>query len=49
MSNECRPYKHTREWRETEALRMFHGPGEGSAELAHYAIDRFGEHAWVTE
>jgi 23S rRNA (cytosine1962-C5)-methyltransferase len=33
---------------ETEALRMFHGPGEGAGELASVAIDRFGEHYWVT-
>ncbi len=32
-----------------QALRMFHGPGEGSGGLEHFAIDRFGDHYWVTE
>ncbi len=32
-----------------EAVRVFHGPGEGSGELAGIAIERFGAHAWVTE
>jgi 23S rRNA (cytosine1962-C5)-methyltransferase len=43
-------------WRESrglfsksEALRIFHGPGEGKAQLRSFAIDRFGEHYWVTE
>lgn len=36
------------------AVRVFHGPGEGSGPLAHFAIDRFadsagrGEHYWIT-
>ncbi|MGZ3687194.1 MAG: class I SAM-dependent rRNA methyltransferase [Bdellovibrionota bacterium] len=34
---------------ESEALRVFHGPGEGSGALAELAIDRFGEHYWVTD
>jgi len=32
-----------------EAIRVFHGPGEGSGELSRIAIDRLGEHFWVTE
>jgi 23S rRNA G2069 N7-methylase RlmK/C1962 C5-methylase RlmI len=32
----------------TEALRVFHGPGEGSGALRDWAIDRFGDHYWVT-
>ena len=35
--------------RELEAVRIFHGPGEGSAELSSVAIDRFGSHYWITE
>ncbi len=34
---------------ELEAMRVFHGPGEGSGDLSRIAIDRFGEHFWVTE
>lgn len=30
------------------ALRIFHGPGEGTAGLAAFAIDLFGSHCWVT-
>jgi 23S rRNA (cytosine1962-C5)-methyltransferase len=33
---------------DTQALRVFHGPGEGSGILRSFAIDRFGEHYWVT-
>ncbi len=44
-------------WRETrgllaasEALRIFHGPGEArGAVAARLAIDRFGDHYWITE
>jgi 23S rRNA (cytosine1962-C5)-methyltransferase len=32
-----------------EAVRIFHGAGEGSGDLSRIAIDRFGEHFWVTE
>jgi 23S rRNA (cytosine1962-C5)-methyltransferase len=39
----------------TDALRMFHGPGEAclqsgtlQAVLKNVSVDRFGEHAWVT-
>jgi 23S rRNA (cytosine1962-C5)-methyltransferase len=42
-------------WREglglfhgTEALRVFHGPGEGSSGLESVALDRYGDHYWVT-
>ncbi len=31
------------------ALRVFHGPGEGSGSAREFAVDRFGEHYWVTE
>lgn len=34
---------------ELEAIRVFHGPGEGSGELSRIAIDRFGDQFWVTE
>lgn len=34
---------------ESEALRVFHGPGEGEGELRQIAIDRFGDHYWVTQ
>lgn len=34
---------------ETEALRVFHGPGEGSGDLATFAIDQFGGHYWITQ
>ncbi len=33
----------------TGALRLFHGPGEGRGALASIAVDRFGEHVWVTQ
>lgn len=33
---------------DTQALRVFHGPGEGTGILRGFAIDRFGEHYWVT-
>src|SRR5262245_46148767 len=32
-----------------EAVRIFHGPGEGSGPLSRVALDRFGEHYWLTE
>lgn len=34
---------------ETDAVRVFHGPGEGSEATRGWAIDRFGDHYWVTE
>jgi 23S rRNA (cytosine1962-C5)-methyltransferase len=34
---------------ELEAVRVFHGPGEGSGDLSRISIDRFGNHFWVTE
>ncbi len=34
---------------ENEAVRVFHGPGEGSGPLRQLAIDRFGSHFWVTQ
>ncbi len=30
------------------ALRVFHGPGEGSGARSAWAIDRFGDHYWIT-
>lgn len=31
------------------ALRVFHGPGEGRGAWSRIAVDRYGEHFWVTE
>ena len=31
------------------AVRIFHGPGEGKGTLHDIAIDRFGDHYWITE
>ncbi|MFZ9594852.1 MAG: class I SAM-dependent rRNA methyltransferase [Bdellovibrionia bacterium] len=36
-------------FRSTQALRVFHGPAEGYAHLKNLAIDRFGDHYWVTQ
>lgn len=33
---------------ELGAVRVFHGPGEGSGDLSEIAIDRFGDHFWIT-
>lgn len=33
---------------ESAALRVFHGPGEGTGALKSVSVDRFGAHAWVT-
>jgi 23S rRNA (cytosine1962-C5)-methyltransferase len=33
----------------TDALRVFHGTGEGKQNLHEIAIDRFGEHYWITK
>lgn len=30
-------------------LRVFHGPGEGTGAWSRIAVDRYGEHFWVTE
>ncbi len=38
-----------RAFAESEAVRVFHGPGEGVGDLKCLAIDRFGAHFWVTE
>ena len=32
-----------------QAVRVFHGPGDGIDELRSFAIDRFAEQYWVTE
>lgn len=34
---------------DSEAVRVFHGPGEGTGALRSWAIDRFGDHYWLTE
>ncbi len=31
------------------AVRVFHGPGEGLADLQYFAVDRFNDHYWVTQ
>ncbi len=43
-------------WRESrgyfeggDALRVFHGPGEGMDATGSLAIDRFGSHYWITK
>jgi 23S rRNA (cytosine1962-C5)-methyltransferase len=33
----------------SQAVRVFHGPGEGKGDLKSFALDRFGDHYWVTE
>jgi 23S rRNA (cytosine1962-C5)-methyltransferase len=33
---------------ETEAVRVFHGPGEGTGARRSWAIDRFKDHYWIT-
>jgi 23S rRNA (cytosine1962-C5)-methyltransferase len=40
--------RRTRLLEQYEALRVFHGPGEGQGPLANLAIERFGLHFWVT-
>jgi 23S rRNA (cytosine1962-C5)-methyltransferase len=44
------------QWRErlgyfqkTQALRVFHGSGEGSGDEQNFAVDFFSDHYWVTE
>ena len=34
---------------ESAAIRVFHGPGEGTGDREHFAIDRFNDHYWVTQ
>jgi 23S rRNA (cytosine1962-C5)-methyltransferase len=41
--------KNSPESQNTQALRVFHGPTEGSGALENIAIDQFGKHAWITE
>jgi 23S rRNA (cytosine1962-C5)-methyltransferase len=43
-------------WREklcvsqqSEAYRVFYGPGEGAGDSRFFAIDRFADHYWITE
>jgi 23S rRNA G2069 N7-methylase RlmK/C1962 C5-methylase RlmI len=36
-------------FKDTEALRLFYGPGEGKGFLEQFAIDQFGAHCWITE
>jgi 23S rRNA (cytosine1962-C5)-methyltransferase len=33
---------------ETQAVRIFHGAGEGQGPRKSWAIDRFGDHYWIT-
>ena len=43
-------WREKHQWMErTEALRVFHGTGEGKGELSQIAIEKFGDHYWVTE
>ncbi len=32
----------------SEALRVFHGPGEGFGRMRDISVDRFGSHYWIT-
>lgn len=34
---------------ESEAVHVFHGPGEGQGAFQNFAIDRFQEHYWITQ
>jgi 23S rRNA (cytosine1962-C5)-methyltransferase len=34
---------------ESEAVRVFHGPGESRGALASFAVDRFASHYWITQ
>lgn len=34
---------------ETQAVRVFHGPGEGAGATRSWAIDRFADHYWLTQ
>ncbi len=31
-----------------EAYRVFHGPTESRESLKNYAVDRYGDYAWIT-
>ena len=33
----------------SDALRVFHGPGEGVGDSRYFAIDKFSDHYWVTQ
>lgn len=33
---------------ESDAFRIFHGPGEGNSAYRNFAIDKFGDHYWIT-
>jgi 23S rRNA G2069 N7-methylase RlmK/C1962 C5-methylase RlmI len=35
-------------FRASECLRVFHGPGEGKGELSRLAVEKFGDHYWIT-
>lgn len=55
MSN-MRDLERAWDWREKrsvldrlEAVRVFHGPGEGTGALSKIAVDRFGPHYWITQ
>lgn len=34
---------------ETDAIRIFHGPGEGGNLLHTVSIEKFGQNYWITE
>lgn len=36
-------------FQDSEAVRVFHGPGEGSGDFRFIALDRFQNHYWLTE
>lgn len=36
-------------FKHSQAIRVFYGPGEGEAALGEIAIDRFGDHYWITQ
>ncbi len=42
-------FKRTSELEKSEAVRVFHGPGEGKGLSSKIAIEVFGSHAWVYE
>lgn len=52
MSELQAAWKKREQWgafQQSEAVRVFHGPGEGEGDFRKIAIDRFGEHYWITE
>jgi 23S rRNA (cytosine1962-C5)-methyltransferase len=56
LSNTATEFELAWQWRKkqglfdhTDALRVFHGPGDGTGDSQVFAIDKFGEHYWVTQ